>query len=413
MKKIFALIGASLMMWACNQNEPVTVTVTNPTAFDRSDEIVEVSMAAINQKLKLRDTARVVVFDETGTQVPYQITYDDQLIFPATVAANGTATYTIQQGVPHDFESSVYGRCYPERLDDIAWENDLTAYRTYGPALKETGEQAFGYDIWVKNVPQLVVEERYKNELNPETTAKIAELRKTNPKAADELYKSVSYHVDHGNGLDCYKVGPTLGGGTSALIADGKIIYPYCYRRYEILNNGPLRFTVRLTYDPIGIHDNGNIIETRLISLDKGSHLNRTVVNYRNLAETLDVATGIVIHPENKNAYKADAENGYIAYEDLTDNVKNNNGKIYVGAVFTAPVKEAKAVMFSAAESRRERGGASGHVLATSEYAPATDYIYYWGSAWSKAGMESLDAWTDYLENFSQRVKNPLTVTIE
>lgn len=55
------------------------------------------------------------------------------------------------------------------------------------------------------------MEARYEGELNPDMKAKIAELGKTDPKVAQELYRSVSYHVDHGNGLDCYKVGPTLG----------------------------------------------------------------------------------------------------------------------------------------------------------------------------------------------------------
>lgn len=81
----------------------------------------------------------------------------------------------------------------------------------YGPALQATGERAFGYDVWVKSVREPVVEARYASELNPETMEQIAKLKKTNPQAADELYRSVSYHVDHGNGLDCYKVGPTLG----------------------------------------------------------------------------------------------------------------------------------------------------------------------------------------------------------
>ena len=76
--------------------------------------------------------------------------------------------------------------------------------------------------------------EKYEGELNPETKARIDELKKTDPKAADELYKSVSYHVDHGNGLDCYKVGPTLGGGTAALMVNDTIIYPYCYKTFEI-----------------------------------------------------------------------------------------------------------------------------------------------------------------------------------
>ena len=32
-----------------------------------------------------------------------------------------------------------------------------------------------------------------------------------------DLNRGISYHVDHGNGMDCYAVGPTLGGGTAAL----------------------------------------------------------------------------------------------------------------------------------------------------------------------------------------------------
>ena len=71
------------------------------------------------------------------------------------------------------------------------------------------------------------------------------------PEKADSLSNAISYHVDHGNGMDCYSVGPTLGGGTAALMVDSTIIYPYCYENYKILNNGPLRFTVKLTYAPL------------------------------------------------------------------------------------------------------------------------------------------------------------------
>ena len=68
---------------------------------------------------------------------------------------------------------------------------------------------------------------------------------------AQQLSESVSYHIDHGNGLDYYKVGPTLGAGTSALLANDSIVYPYCYKDYQILDNGPLRFTVKLVYNPL------------------------------------------------------------------------------------------------------------------------------------------------------------------
>ena len=92
----------------------------------------------------------------------------------------------------------------------------------------------------------------YAEELNKEKRAKIAELRKTDPKAASELQRAISYHIDHGYGMDCYAVGPTLGCGTAALMQGDTIIYPYCYRTQEILDNGPLRFTVKLEFDYSG-----------------------------------------------------------------------------------------------------------------------------------------------------------------
>lgn len=414
MKRCFIWAAALLMVCSCAQKQAVVVTVANPTDLNRADEMVEVSMDELNQKLQLADTAEVVVIDQNGQQVPSQITSDGKLIFPATVEANAAADYTIEAGLPNTVETSACGRQYPERVDDIAWENDKVAFRTYGPALQATGERAFGYDVWAKNVPDMVVENRYANELNPDTKAKIEELKKTDPKAADELYKSVSYHVDHGNGLDCYKVGPTLGGGTAALLdANGSIVYPYCYKEFEILDNGPLRFKVKLVYNPLVVDGDSNVVETRILSLDKGSHLNKAVVSYQNLSKEASIAAGLVIHPENPEAYKAEAEKGYIAYQDLTDNVNNGNGEIYVGAVFPAVVKEAKAVLFPEKESKDERGGATGHVLAVSDYNPGAEFVYYWGSGWSKAGMDSMDKWTKYLDEYAQKVRQPLTVTLK
>ena len=117
---------------------------------------------------------------------------------------------------------------YPERVDDIAWENDRAAYRCYGPALQKSGERAFGNDVWLKNTPELVVEQRYFVE--DTTKPIIAELKKKDPAKAKALEMKTSYHYDHGNGLDCYKVGPTLGCGAPAILEGDDLVYPYCYR---------------------------------------------------------------------------------------------------------------------------------------------------------------------------------------
>ena len=137
-KMILSCLAASVLM-ACADNRPMTVVVSNPLDMERSGEMVEVSMDEIARRLQLADTAQIVVLDAEGTEVPYQITYDDKVIFPATVAAGGKASYIIQEGTPQPVEVKTCGRQYPERLDDMAWENDLVAFRAYGPALQQTG----------------------------------------------------------------------------------------------------------------------------------------------------------------------------------------------------------------------------------------------------------------------------------
>lgn len=399
----------ALFCFACNDSKTVTVTVTNPLAMERSNEMVEVSMETITNRLGLADTAQIVVLDADGQQVPYQITYDGKVIFPAMIAANGAATYTIQTGTPEAFDVKACGKCYPERMDDMAWENDLVAFRAYGPALQAKGERGFGYDLFTKyNTTEPILEAMYAKELNKETRAKIAELKKTDPKAAAELSRERSYHIDHGYGMDCYAVGPTLGAGVAALMVNDSIIYPWCYKNQEILDNGPLRFTVKLEFTPLTVKGDSTVVETRLITLDAGSHLNRTAVSYSNLKETLPIVAGIVLH-EPDGAVVADAANGYITYVDPTTGP--DNGKIFMGAAVPTVVKDAKTVLFSEQE-KKERNNADGHVLAVSDYEPGSEYVYYWGFAWDKADIKTADAWNRYMADFAQKVRNPLTIKV-
>lgn len=400
----------ALFFLACSDSKTMTVTVTNPLAMERSGEMVEVSMAEISRRLNLADTAQLVVLNADGQQVPYQITYDEKLIFPATVAANGNAVYTIKPGIPNDVEVKACGKHYPERLDDIAWENDLVAFRAYGPALQARGERGFGYDLFTKyNTTEPVLESMYAQELNKETRARIAELRKTDPKAAGELGRSISYHIDHGYGMDCYAVGPTLGAGVAALMENDTIVYPWCYKDYEILDNGPLRFTVKLVFHPLTVKGDTTVVETRVITLDAGSHLNKTAVSYSNLKETLPIAAGIVLH-EPDGAVVANAADGYITYVDPTNGP--DNGKILMGVAVPTVVREAKTVLFSEQE-KQQRNNADGHVLAISDYEPDSQYIYYWGFAWDKADIKTPEAWNRYMADFAQKVRNPLTVMAE
>ncbi|MDR2118299.1 MAG: DUF4861 domain-containing protein [Tannerellaceae bacterium] len=382
MKKNICLFPAllALLAVACTKEKAIHVSVENPSSYDRTGEIVEIAFEALNGLPE----GSFVILNAEGKQIPYQLTYDKKVVFPVTVPANGTTGVVFTRGTPEVYDTLVCGKHYPERKDDIAWENDRIAFRLYGPALQASGEQAFGYDVWVKNVAEPVVEDRYHQ----------------------ELVHGITYHTDHGNGLDYYSVGPTLGAGASALMANDTLVYPYCYRTYEILDNGPLRFTVKLTYNPLHTGDGEDVIETRLLSLDAGSQLNKVTLSFDGLSRTTPLATGIVIHDPSHD-YLADTAEGFIAYADPLDPA---NGQLYVGCVFPSTVKETKAVYFSDREKTKRK--AEGHVLALSDYVPGTNFTYYWGGGWSKWGFPTSADWFAYVKAFSQKISTPPAVKV-
>ena len=168
-----------------------------------------------------------------------------------------------------------------------------------------------------------------------------------------------------------------------------------------------MRFTVKLVYNPLKVKENDNIIETRILSLDAGSQLNKITLTFANLNEATPLVTGIVLH-EPSTDYQADAANGYIAYADPED---PTNGQIYIGAVFPEKLSDAKAVNFSDAEKKQR--GADGHVLAYATYAPGNEYTYYTGAGWSKWGFKNSAEWFKYIQDFAQKVKQPLQVTVK
>ncbi len=414
---ILAIMAGTLSTYT-KAADKVTITVTNPINLARSGEMAETDINTI--LTKLGNPASIILTDADGNEVAWQRTYDSKLIFPAAVPAKGKSIYYAKAGTPSKVEPKVFGRQFPERVDDIAWENDRVAFRCYGPALQASGERAWGYDVWNKRTSQLVVEDRYAGELDRDLQTAVNKLRRMGKgDIADDVYNAVSYHVDHGNGMDCYKVGPTLGCGTNALLTGDKINYPRCYKTYEILDRGPLRFTVQLNYGTETVGGQ-SVVEHRIVSLDAGSHLNRATVWYEGLTQDNTMAVGIIVHNENPNAYILQPEAGYMGYEDLGDPTQYKEkyratqnrdfGQIYVGTVFPQKGLQMK---FQA-----EQGlpGATGHILATTTLRPQARYTYYFGSGWSRnpeTGLHSLTDWEAYLSRFAQQAKAQLKVTVK
>ncbi|MBQ2182606.1 MAG: DUF4861 family protein, partial [Bacteroidaceae bacterium] len=285
MKKIMLLLSAVLVSIGLQAANPVKITVSNSLNTARTSEMVEIPLATLQKNLG--KTNQFIVTDADGKEIPSQLTYDQKLIFQPAVGAKGKSVYYVKPGIHSFYEPRVFGRQFPERVDDMAWENDLVAFRCYGPALQKSGERAWGYDIWNKRTSKLVVEERYAQELDKEISSVRSKLQKLGQNdLADDVYNAVSYHVDHGTGMDCYKVGPTLGAGTTAILANNgaDIVFPKCYTNYEILDKGPLRVTVKLVYGNETL-DGQQYSETRIITLDAGSQLNKAVVTYNGLSK--------------------------------------------------------------------------------------------------------------------------------
>lgn len=364
--------------------KPVSLKVKNDLNIDRNAEIAEVDMGKI--KPNLDGAFRVIAPD--GSEVPHQITADGHLIFPATVKAKSTAVYKLQPGQPSPMVARTFAKFYPEHKDNFNWENDKAAYTAYGPALQESGERGFGYDLWTKNVDTLVLDHRYA----------LARKRK-------------SLHKDWGNGMDAYIVANTLGGGTAALLDDnGDIIFPWCWMKYEIIDNGPLRSKFRLTYRPVKIGNDEGVVETRVITLDAGSCLNKTEVSYSGLSKARRVVNGIVVHDSNREMNFGNPDYPVMAYVDLTDKPNNNNGKIYVGAVM--PEADADKLYFK--DIKEPARDAVGHMLAERTLKPGDTYTYYWGSAWSKnpTAPADVNGWMKYLSDYYDCVKSPLKVSV-
>ncbi len=400
MKKIFSValltLFSAALISGCSSEKTAKVSIKNEAGFDRENEIVEVAWTDVTAKLSLSDTAKIIVLDAKGVQVPYQLVTEgkeapQKLIFPATVKAGSTAEYIIKTGTPENFTAKTYGRFVPERKDDFAWENDKIAFRVYGPALMASDGPSNGIDLWLKKTNNLVIDKWYK----------------------DDLAGVASYHTDHGEGLDCYKVGRTLGLGGMAPFVNDSLWLAQNFATQKVLDNGPLRTTFELGYKAFNVAGDTTITETRTISIDAGSQLNKVIENYGNVKATMPVAAGIILKQADAKpvndvkdadpAYKATLEpqKGFITYAETADKLKpeDQNGVIYTAVVFPGALKDAKV--------------AQKHALAITEYNPGENLTYYTGAGWDKAGFSDEQSWINYVSNFAERLRSPLQVTVK
>ena len=350
----------------------VRITNAGPAAF--ANAVVEIPWAAVRTAYPQADTAQVrVIHLATGKEIPHQWERRGEktvqnLLVQVSVGAGETVQLALRRGKPAKITPLTYARYVPERFDDFAWENDRIAFRIYGAALGSRPDNAYGTDVWSKRTDGLII---------------------------NKWYKQNDYHKDNGEGLDYYKVGLTLGAGDLGVFLRDSIGYIHNYRSWEILDNGPLRSTFRVKYDPYpfgGI----TVTMTKTISIDAGSQLSRTQVEVVHTATgPLPVVAGITLR-EEPGVLLLDEQKGILGYWEPRH---GNDGTLGIGCVFpAAPVS-----------MRRQYG----HGLAELGVRSGGSVVYYAGAAWDKAGrITTGEAWFAYLQQFATGLKNPLTVRV-
>lgn len=367
------------------------VAVTNPGLTERPAATVEIPMRDVRARLR---SPHCIVVNPEGIEIPSQITFDSLLVFKASVPAGRSVSYSvIASDTAVVYPVVCAGRVYPERADDIAWENNLVGFRVYGPATQQRGEKAYGYDLFFKYPSEIpVVESLYAAQCSPANWARVDSLRKIDRRKAKEFENSFTYHIDHGQGMDCYAVGPTLGAGVAVPAIGDSLCYAWCYSRAKILDCGPVRFTVRLTFAPRQIGDT-KVVETRLISLDRDSHFNKCRVLYSAMPSGAKVACGFPLRDSSPAVRLAD--NGIIAYADPTQGP--DNGKALLGVIFP--------------DGFMRTANAAGHALGFAQASPETPFTYYWGFAWNRTDIASLDKWVSHMLSFRNEINNPLKIS--
>ena len=375
----------------------MTVTVTNPSGNNRCD-VVEIAAEKVFSTLNIAGGRQFVVLDGDNVERPYQLTRDGKLLLQAFIAPRATITFTIKCGEPKTQRLDCNGHIYPDRMGDLAWENDKCAWRMYGPQMH--GKGVSGFDTFTKNVTYPIQDALYNSELT--SYAINARLKKAGrgsewPQIHRDRY---TYHRDRGQGMDAYTVGSTLGAGAPALLDGDNLILPDVYEKAEITENGPLRFTARLQ-----MYEQNGIKETRIFTQDKGTHLARVEVSYDGAKANAPVASGIVVHKSQPKAYVINKKEGYITYSDALDTPQGQNGQLFIACYYPEKMKAMKYQPLP-----EEKAGGIGHVLGVTTLSQEKPFTYYAGSAWSKYDVPTMTVWEQLIRYYADNMKNPLKV---
>lgn len=356
----------------------VKVTVKNPANFDRLEEIVSVPMASLSS-IKLNVGENYLVEDATGVGCASQVTSDGNLIFMAQLKSKEKAVFNIKSGQPVIADRRAYGNYHPERKDDFAWENDKVGFRIYGKALIPVDGPSNGIDLWYKRTSRMVLDEWYRKDHE----------------------QKISFHVDHGDGMDVFAVGRSLGAGAMAPFLKDTLWLNQNYQTYEVLDNGPLRVRFRVHYLDVVV-DGKKYKESREFVLDAGASLTKVIQTYESTDKKFPVAAGVLKH-ENDSVISS---SNYLIYKEPSS---ASDGDAYVGLVFLH--NQIKTVLDTYTTNVKGTPKTFSHVLAVFNYSQPA--VYYTGYGWSKAWFPTVNDYHKYVVKFTEQIRKPLKINIK
>ncbi len=257
-------------------------------------------------------------------------------------------------------------RFVPEREDDFAWENDKVAFRAYGPALENSGEDS-GFDPWLKRVEYPIINKWYDQALN----------------------KKMSYHKDHGEGYDPYKVGGSRGCGGLALWIDGKMVPSNVFKKWTVVKYEPEESVFVLSYE--WKHGLDVFTEDKQISIKLGDRLFKSVSTFKKngkIAKDLPIAIGLVRHHETDLVSK-DLSKGWMSIWETIDGDGLGTGVV---------IDPKRIEDFQLLETGKKL---EDHALIITKTDAEGQVEYYAGYGWERAGeIKTSNDWAVYLSEF-------------
>jgi len=257
-------------------------------------------------------------------------------------------------------DPATWCRFVPERSDDFAWENDLVAFRVYGPALRGKVEDS-GVDCWLKRVNYPIIDGWY---------------------AANAAGKN--YHVDRGEGCDPYHVGSSRGCGGTALWQDGAMITAGPYSTWKIEERTAAKSVFVLTYRYPAAAGAVPVEESKRFTIALGErfyHCKSTFTQGGSPVAGLAVAVGITTH-DGKGTPALDPAGRWLSVWEVIEGSGLGTGVILPAAADLRVVQD----------SRKDHS----HAVALMKTDAQGRISLRGGYGWEKAGITAT-AWNELL----------------